>query len=64
MKSIKGIKDYENNYTIYVEVSGAIESDNSYSYKFKLPYPDSDKLYIKFEGSDYKIEGKWSFKLE
>lgn len=98
IKLIKGIKDYENNYTIYVKminedknpmkiqsvyvrpsgesikvveedffeggVSGAIESDNSYSYTFKLPYPDSDKLYIKFEVSDYKIEGKWSFKLE
>ena len=45
-------------------ISVGTEDENLYSYTFKLPYPKSDKLYIKFEGNRYNIKGNWSFTIE
>lgn len=45
-------------------LSVGAEDENLYSYTFKLPYPKSDKLYIKLEGNRYNIKGNWSFTIE
>lgn len=45
-------------------LSGGTTEDGNQTIIFTLPYPDSDKLYIKVLGSIYKIKGDWTIKIK
>jgi hypothetical protein len=45
-------------------ISGGVEDENVHSYTFKLPYPKTNKLFIKLEINRYKIAGNWSFTVD
>lgn len=45
-------------------LSGNISKDGNRTITFKLPYPDSNKLFIKVLGNEYKIKGPWNINIE
>ncbi|MBQ3422078.1 MAG: hypothetical protein IJH34_10505 [Romboutsia sp.] len=45
-------------------LSGSISKDGNRTITFKLPYPDSDKLFVKVLGNEYKVKGHWSIKIQ
>lgn len=45
-------------------LSGSLLSNYSIEWNFILPYPDSDKLFVKILGSEYKIKGDWKLTIE
>ena len=45
-------------------LSGSISKDGNRTITFKLPYPDSDKLFVKVLGNEYKVKGPWSIKIQ
>ena len=45
-------------------LSGNISKEGNRTITFKLPYPDSDKLFIKVLGNEYRIKGPWNINIE
>lgn len=45
-------------------LSGSLLSNYSIEWNFILPYPDSNKLFVKILGSEYKIKGNWKLTIE
>ena len=45
-------------------LSGSISKDGNRTITFKLPYPYSDKLFVKVLGNEYKVKGPWSIKIQ
>ena len=45
-------------------LSGNISTDGNRTITFKLPYPSSNKLFIKVLGNEYKIKGPWNINIE
>ena len=45
-------------------LSGGISKDGNRTITFKLPYPYSDKLFVKVLGNEYKVKGPWSIKIQ
>ena len=45
-------------------LSGNISTDGNRTITFKLPYPSSNKLFIKVLGNEYKIKGPWDINIE
>ena len=45
-------------------LSGNISKDGNRTITFKLPYTESDKLFIRVLGNEYMIKGPWNIKVE
>ena len=72
-KTIYFISEYSNEWIprflfklIHFEggLSGNISKEGNRTITFKLPYPDSDKLFIKVLGNEYRIKGPWNINIE
>ena len=45
-------------------LSGSMSKDGNRTITFKLPYLDSDKLFVRVLGNEYKVKGPWNIKIQ